>query len=98
MSSETQRRKKTYQPSHQETWCEPNEWSTNYVDADGCLTVALDCGKHFTKAPQKAVLSGKFFTGCTLNHRQRPDNFDWMARQKEIGTSTQMSVKAGRQS
>ena len=96
MDAETTKRKTIWHDYEQ--WTEPHEHSTSYVDADGCLTVALDCGKHFTKAPWRAVLSGEFFTGCDLNHRERSDNFDWPARQERIRTEAQLSLKTGGQS
>jgi hypothetical protein len=83
--------KKPFQPRHQETWCEPNEWSTSYVDADGCLTVALDCGQHYSKAKQEDVFNGTYDSTCTLNHKYHPN-------QGTLRTSTQMSVKTGGQS
>ena len=49
-------------------------WTTKYEDENGCLAVALDCGKCFIDVPRRAVLNGNYDTTCNTSHRNRDGN------------------------
>ena len=53
---------------------EPHGWTQKYEDENGCLAVALDCGKCFINVPRRAVLNGNYDTTCTTSHRNRDGN------------------------
>jgi hypothetical protein len=53
---------------------EPHGWTQKYEDENGCLAVALDCGKCFTNVPRRDVLNGNYDTTCTTSHRNRDGN------------------------
>ena len=53
---------------------EPHGWTQKYVDSNGDLTVALDCGMCFTNVPQHQVLAGTADLACDRTHRNRDDS------------------------
>lgn len=53
---------------------EPHGWTQKYEDENGCLSIALDCGKCFIDVPRRDVLNGTTDTTCTTSHRNRDGN------------------------
>ena len=53
---------------------EPHGWTQKYEDENGCLSVALDCGKCFIDVPRRDVLNGTYDTTCNTSHRNRDGN------------------------